>query len=65
VVETVAGPLKHYYEQEQVWGKKEARSRISSVWDKKIDQNWIDKLVTNYPDRLKTCRDIEGRMTKW
>jgi hypothetical protein len=65
VCETVTAPLKHYYEQTQVWGKKEARETIQWIWENKIDQEWINKLVDNYPVRLRTCIEVQGRMTKW
>jgi len=33
VCETIAGSFKHYYEQKQIWGKKEAREWIMKIWE--------------------------------
>jgi len=47
------------------WDKEQAKQRILDIFEHKIEQEWINKLVLSMPQRLQDCLSRGGALTGW
>ena len=64
-IENIWSPLKFYYNSESHWNKEQAKQRILDIFEHKIEQEWINKLVISMPQRLQDCLSRGGALTGW
>ena len=55
----------YHYNSESHWDKERAKQRILDMFELKIKQEWINKLVLSMPERLQDCLSRGGALTGW
>ena len=64
-IENVWNLLKFHYNSEPHWDATQEKQHILDLFDQKIDQKWINKLVLSMSQRLKDCLARDGALTGW
>ncbi len=64
-IENVWNSLKFHYNSEPHWDAMQGKQRILDLFDQKIDQKWINKLVLSMLQRLKDCLARNEALTGW
>src|SRR5436305_11276678 len=63
-IENIWSPLKFHYNSESHWDQEQAKQRILDMFEHKIKQEWINKLVISMP-QLQDCLSRGDALTGW
>jgi hypothetical protein len=62
-IENCWQPLKEKIKREPHWNGEKLKREIVRVWDEEVSQEWINRMVMEWRDRLAACIERDGKMT--
>jgi transposase len=62
IIENCWQPIKQYVDSQPYWDEDKVKEAIIKGWRTKVSQNFINRLVERYPQRLKDIIESKGKM---